>query len=100
MGGSFNVPKAPRFHESEIVSASPLHDRSHTAIRALTSQLPMRILGAIEQVKLLATVDSVENMQGNFRYVVEFKGGRKLEFANADTFPTEADVARVALECP
>jgi hypothetical protein len=34
------------------------------------------------------------------RFVLVFDNGHKLEFTDVDRFPTDADIAQIALECP
>jgi len=72
---------------------SLLELRELEARRKLATSLPVRILMRIKEVKLTAPIASAAC------YEVEFYEGRKLYFDDVDNFPSDADIARIALEC-
>ena len=66
------------------------------AMDKLIGELPMKIAGRIKEVRL-------QNESGAYAFVVTCDigqgKGRDIIFENVDTFPDDADIARIALEC-
>lgn len=91
--GKHYFPPVPMQFQSQYVSVRPLQLKIQTAIGRLCDQLPMRLARKIVEVRF-----GPEGVTDP-RFEVVFLGGRVLVFDNVDEFPTDADIARIALEC-
>lgn len=91
-------PGSPARDERVVLAVAPQATKAAQSIDRLLAQIPMRLAGRIASVRF------VEKLEGNQvaaqMFVVTYDNRRVLEFANIDTFPTETDIARIALECP
>lgn len=72
----------------------PLAARVQGAIDKVCGQLPIRLCSRISSIRF--GPDGVIDPT----FEVEYMGGKVIQFENVDEFPTEADIARIALECP
>lgn len=86
--------------EYTITRVEPLKHKVDDAIARLVRQMPMNVAANITTVSVrfkgpldIATV-------AGCRFIVAFVGGKTIEFPLDDAFPTDADVARICLECP
>lgn len=89
-----------QFHPTGYDTRKILADRTnivvhkcHARIDKLVEALPMKLAGRISEIRL-------EQSGNNYAFVVIFEGGHELTFENVDEFPTDADLARIALEAP
>lgn len=64
------------------------------AVDRCVEQIPFRLCHKIQEIRF---------GPGSVVYPtfeVVYMGGKVVEFENVDSFPTDADIARIALECP
>lgn len=64
------------------------------AVEQCVRELPFRLTHKIQEIRF--GPDGVIDP----RFEVVYMGGKVIEFENVDSFPTDADIARIALECP
>lgn len=98
IGHSARPASAPYSRDS--ITSRPLHRKAQMAMDRLAEQLPMCVAAKISELHLRSTFYPVSNTEDTWRYVVAFIGGRVIEFPVVADFPTDADVARICLECP
>lgn len=75
-------------------SYRPFAYKADAAIERVCEQLPFRLAHKIAEIRF--GPDGVVDPM----FEVVFMGGKVIQFDNLDTFPTEADIARIAVECP
>lgn len=77
------------------VMLSVVQSKAHQqALRAI-ELMPMSLAVRLTDIQFYRSRDGAPA-----RFVVRFTDGRNLEFGNVDTFPADADIARIALESP
>lgn len=64
------------------------------AVDRCVAQIPFRLAHRIQEIRF--GPDGVIDPH----FEVVYMGGKVIEFENVDTFPTDADIARIALDCP
>jgi hypothetical protein len=74
--------------------AKPTTRKVQLALDRAIVQLPMRLTYKVETIRF--GPDGSDDPQ----FEVVFKGGKVITFDNLDTFPTDADIGRIAVECP
>jgi hypothetical protein len=82
--------------QSPMVSHSPINFKVTDKITECTRQLPMALAAKIHMIAFYTDP---------YRFVVVFKDKpemipQKLVFDDVDDFPSDAHIARIALECP
>lgn len=87
-------PPSPPPRLTYHASARPLETKVNAALADVCRQLPVRLASRIKEIRFgpQGVIDPM--------FEVEFMGGKVISFDNVDEFPTAADVARIALECP
>jgi hypothetical protein len=83
-----------RSRTASIAIVRPLLVKVNKAIDNFCNELPMKLAAKIVAVEF--GPDGV--MDPSYR--VSFIGGKVINFYNVDDFPTDADIARIAVECP
>lgn len=58
-----------------------------------------RVIDALP-TRLCVMINTIEFYGDPAQFVVVFASGKRIEFNNIDTFPTDENIARIALECP
>jgi hypothetical protein len=76
-----------------IVTGRPETLKFQETLRKLAESLPYCIAAKIDEVALMTENNSIY-------FLVTFKYGSQLSFADVDSFPTDADIARIALLAP
>jgi hypothetical protein len=79
---------------SPFASFRPLEIKMQRKVARLVAQIPMRLAARI------VSIDCYETGTNNLSIVVLFDNRQQIIFANIDEFPTDEDIARIALECP
>ena len=72
-----------------------LFSSRRTAIDRLISELPLRLLTKVKVVRCGPEGAKVLHFE-----VVFFQADKTITFDNVDTFPTDADIARICVEAP
>lgn len=78
-----------------VASYRQLHQiKIKLAVDRCVEQIPFRLAHKIQEIRF--------GPEGVLypTFEVVYMGGKVIEFENVDTFPTDADIARIALECP
>lgn len=73
---------------------NPSDRKVRLALDQVSEQLPLRLSRKISEIRF--GPDGAPSPQ----FEVVFAGGKIVTFGNVDTFPTGADIARIAVECP
>jgi hypothetical protein len=81
-------------HLAYKYKAHPYETRIRAAMQRACEQLPLRLAHKISEIRF--GPDGVTNP----RFEVVYMGGKVIEFDDVDNFPSDADIARIALECP
>lgn len=89
-GANLYRPKPPYHYEI----ATPLGKKVKVALERTLAELPFRVVTKLDTIRF-GPADVTDP-----RFEVVFKGDKIVEFDNVDTFPTEADIARICLMCP
>lgn len=76
-----------------LMSGNLARYKAEGALQRLASAIPMRLAAAIADVRL-----EQDDATGHVYYEVQTQGGTVLTFEDADAFPTDADIARIAIE--
>lgn len=85
--------------ERVVLSVSPQSTIAANKISQTLTQLPMRLAGKISSINFVEKLDRNQKPTAQV-FVVTYINNRTLEFDDIDAFPSEADIARIALECP
>jgi hypothetical protein len=79
-------------HVRSVVSVYPIEHIAREKITRCCREFPMGLLAKINAISLAFT-DT-----GTMYFVVQYASGRRADFTEVDEFPTDADMARIALE--
>jgi hypothetical protein len=71
----------------------------HDALGLLVKEIPYKVAAKITSASFATTTRTADGQVTTYKFVVIFAGGKRLEF-EAEGFPSDADIARVCLECP
>lgn len=90
-------PLAPPLY---IEVSLPLRSRVQVQIQQAISQIPVSVLRKIKTIRF--GPEGVDLAALTFEVVFSDRSGneRIIRFANLDTFPTDADIARICFEAP
>lgn len=91
--------QAARPPDRVVMSVAPQATKAATKISQALEQLPMRLAGQILSINFVEKLDANFKVTGRV-FMVTYTNNRTLEFGDVDSFPSEADIARIALECP
>jgi hypothetical protein len=75
-------------------TVTPIAVKIESALNRVCTMLPFCLVNKLVEVRFGPT----GALDPTFEVV--FKGGKIVAFDNLDTFPTDADIACIALECP
>jgi hypothetical protein len=75
-------------------SAKPTNRKVQLALDRAIEQLPIRLANKIHVIRF--GPDGSDDPH----FEVIFKSGKVVTFEDVDHFPTDADIARIAVECP
>ena len=82
-----------------LLSVNPQSTIAANKIAGALSQLPMRLAGKITSITFVEKLDHNHKPTAQV-FAVTYTNNHVLEFGDVDAFPSEADIARIALECP
>ena len=87
---AYNYTPSPHYTHT----VGPRATKVRAALDRASIMLPMRLAHRISNIRFgpEGVTDPV--------FEVCFVGGKVIQFDNLDTFPTEEDIARIAVECP
>lgn len=94
-------PAPPTYHPPDrvVLSVNPQSTIAANKISHTLTQLPMRLAGKISSITFVEKLDHNHKPTAQ-AFVITYTNNRTLEFDDIDAFPSEADIARIALECP
>jgi hypothetical protein len=89
--------------DSYCARTSPAHVKIQEAINKAVAQLPFRLALKIDHIKFGPEVVGFNQLTFEHEYkdlgfVVKYISGKEIKFYDIDEFPTDADIARIALE--
>lgn len=85
--------------DREMLSIDPLTTKAAAKIARALEQIPMRMAAKILRIAFVVKYAAGTHDQTQV-FVVTYANNATLEFGDIDMFPTDADIARIALECP
>ncbi len=92
MAAQANQSGAGQSVQSPALTIIPAAEKARAKLNKLLDQIPMRLAANIRDIDFYD--------RGPARFVITYTNTHTLEFENVDEFPTDTDIARIALECP